>query len=81
MPVEIPSKFSNILSKFIPVFNPIRTQIRTKIFKPRGFKMRTDEVPLQVPERLAEVQKQLKGRYILIHPMQPRSHFETIFNF
>lgn len=61
MPVEIYSKSLNILSKFIPVFNPVRTQIRTKILKPRGFKIRTDEVPLQIPEGLAEVQKQLKG--------------------
>lgn len=49
------------LTKSIAVFNPMRTQIRTKIRTPRGFKMRTEEVPLQVPERLAEVQKQLKS--------------------
>lgn len=60
-------KCSNYLPKFVSVFNPIRTQIRTKILKPRGVKLRTDRIPLQVPEGLAEIQKKLKGINSSIH--------------
>lgn len=46
---------------YFSVFNPTKTQIRTKIIKHRGFTPRTDKVPLQVPENLKEVQDELKG--------------------
>lgn len=51
------SKFS-----LITVFNPAKVQIRTKIIKHRGFTPRTDNVPLQVPENLKQVQDELKGK-------------------
>lgn len=46
---------------FLAVFNPTKSQIRTKIIKHRGFTPRTDKVPLQVPENLKIVQDELKG--------------------
>lgn len=49
------------MSCVISVFNPSKLQIRTKIKKHRGFTPRTDVVPLQVPEKLQQVQDELKG--------------------
>lgn len=43
------------------VFNPTKSQIRTKILKHRGYTPRTDKVPLQVPENLKQVQAEIKG--------------------
>lgn len=51
----------NLSVLFIAVFNPTKSQIRTKIIKHRGFTPRTDKVPLQVPENLKIIQDELKG--------------------
>lgn len=52
----------NLSVCFIAVFNPTKSQIRTKILKPRGFTPRTDKAPLQVPENLKIVQDELRGK-------------------